>query len=147
LKGAFSASGSASPIIGPYGNWKNGDYVLYTKDPGEATPAELLGDIDGFNIGMRIMGDPKKLLSSHIRDYYTNGNRFQEFKRHTNYAKLKSQVARFIFWYRSKQILGNVLDREPIDCVTFRTPPTLAVTATNEFCTRFRTDLEDFGCP
>jgi len=146
LKVTFSASDSASPLIGPYGSWTNGEYVLETKNPGEATPAELFGDIDGFNIGKRILGDPKKLLSSHIRDYYTNANRFQEFKQHTNYDLLKKQVNEFMIEFRKAQTLG-IYGFEYKGCVHLKMSSFLAKKATNEFCARFRSELEDFGCP
>ena len=143
---AFYASDSSSPILGPKGIWEHGKYVHNTAKSGEATHAELLGDIDGFNIGMRITNDPRKLLSHHIRDYYTAGNRFQEFKRHTNYELLKKQVELFMTWFRRMQELG-LYEFKYKGCHHYKSFATLAETATNEFCARFSYELKDFGCP
>lgn len=141
----FCASDSSNPIIGPSGEWINSDYFLNTAKPGEATLAEVLGDMDGFNIGLRILNDfqRKTPLSEHIDDYYKNGNRFSEFESNFfyRYNMLKDQVNSFSFWF------SNYKNQYKNTTCEYKFSKTIVERAMNAFCTSFSSRFKKFGCP
>lgn len=76
----------------------------------EATDAELLGDVDGFNIGKALSGqkeNPEK-LSALLAEYYASVEADEKTNRYKNFvgnslANLKDQVQRFATNYAYKQ--------------------------------------------
>jgi len=135
-----------SPLIGPSGTWKDGSYVL-TGNAGMATHAEILGDIDGFNIGKRIMADTSKPFSQHFKEYYNgeSAKRFDIFKLHTTKAELQLEVYKFANLYETK-------DAGLVSTVVRSSVPELAIqrvkeierasqSAVTAFCTRYASEL------
>ncbi|XP_052770646.1 uncharacterized protein LOC128210371 [Mya arenaria] len=135
-----------SPVIGPAGTWKNGKYELPGKG-GMATRAEILGDIDGFNIGKRIMADSTKPLSQHLREYYTGESRrrFDIFTGHTTKANLKAEVYKFanLYDYKEAGLLASALRNSSPELAVRRANEidSVAIAAVNAFCTAFSSKL------
>ncbi|XP_052770645.1 uncharacterized protein LOC128210370 [Mya arenaria] len=135
-----------SPLIGPGGTWKNGKYELSGKG-GMATRAEILGDIDGFNIGKRIMADRTKPLSQHIREYYTgeSSRRFGIFMGHTTKANLKAEVYKFanLYDYKEAGLLASALRNSSPELALRRANEIerVATAAVDAFCTAFSSEL------
>ncbi|XP_064638805.1 uncharacterized protein LOC135494606 [Lineus longissimus] len=136
----------ASPIIGPAGQWQNGKYML-PSDGGFATHAEVLGDIDGFNMGKRIQANPAKPLSQHMKEYYggESSQRFDIFKQHTTKAELTQEVYRFanLYEYKNDGLLSSVLQNASPDLAVRRASEIngIANTAVGAFCSRYSAQL------
>ena len=140
-------SDSSSPLIGPAGKWQDGKYMLPGR-AGLATHAEILGDIDGFNLGKRIQASPNTPLSDHIGSYYSSGDsqkRFDIFKGHTTKAQLTTQVYRFanLYDYKEAGLLSTVLQNSSGDLAVRRANVMnqIANNAVSTFCTRFSSEL------
>ncbi|XP_052815000.1 uncharacterized protein LOC128241910 [Mya arenaria] len=129
---------SGSPIIGPKGSWLNGKYSLGNGKVGEATHAEIIGDIDGFNLGHLVTENTSKPLSEHLKEYYCekSTNRFDLFKGKTTYETLRKEVQTFIYGYAVKVL--NVPKLKVIPLYN-----NLGKTAVNAFCEEFQ-QLEDW---
>ena len=115
---------------------------------GLATHAEILGDIDGFNLGKRIQNSPNTPLSDHVRNYYTSGDsqrRFDIFKGHTTKAELTQQVYRFanLYDYKDANLLSTVIQNTSADLAVRRatTMDQISKRAVSIFCTRFSAEL------
>ena len=115
---------------------------------GLATHAEILGDIDGFNLGKRIQASPNTPLSDHISSYYTSGDsqkRFDIFKGHTTKDQLTTQVYRFanLYDYKEAGLLSTVLQNSSGDLAVGRANAMnqIANNAVSAFCTSFGTEL------
>ncbi|WAR22558.1 hypothetical protein MAR_016532, partial [Mya arenaria] len=146
VNGETVALDPTSPVIGPAGTWKNGKYELPGKG-GMATRAEILGDIDGFNIGKRIMADSTKPLSQHLREYYTGESRrrFDIFTGHTTKANLKAEVYKFanLYDYKEAGLLASALRNSSPELAVRRANEidSVAIAAVNAFCTAFSSKL------
>lgn len=137
---------ATSPIIGPAGKWQNGKYMIEGKG-GFATHAEIIGDIDGFNIGKRIMADPSKQLSQHFKEYYggESQKRFETFTKHTTKAQLRQEVFKFanLYDYKDAGLLSSVLQNSSPELAIRRLNEINRISdnAVNTFCTRYSSKL------
>jgi len=136
----------SSPLIGPSGTWKDGSYVL-TGNAGMATHAEILGDIDGFNIGKRIMAEAWKPLSQHLQEYYIgeSAKRFDIFKSHTTKSELQSEVYKFANLYETKDAsLVSTFVRNSFTELAIQRAKEIELasqSAVTAFCTRYASEL------
>ena len=115
---------------------------------GLATHAEILGDIDGFNLGKRIQSSPNTPLSQHVRNYYTSGNserRFENFQGHTTRTELTQQVYRFanLYDYKEAGLLSSVIQNSSAELAVRRATiiDQVANRTVSTFCTRFSSEL------
>ncbi|XP_064638946.1 uncharacterized protein LOC135494677 [Lineus longissimus] len=144
--GLANAKNPSSPIIGPSGQWQNGKYMLPSKG-GFATNAEILGDIDGVNMGKRIQANPGKPLSQHFKEYYggESSRRFDIFKQHTTRAELTQEVYRFANLYEVKTsgLWSSIAQRSNPDLAarTANRINGIANRAVGTFCSRYSSKL------
>jgi hypothetical protein len=114
---------------------------------GFATHAEIMGDIDGFNIGKRIQLNPRKPLSQHFKEYYgrESARRFDIFKQHTTKAELTREVYRFanLYEYKNDGLLSSVLQNSNALLAVRRANEinTATTRAVNTFCSRYAGQL------